>query len=192
MGANDVRWVTRSHIHLDRVASPWLIRRFVDRDAVFEFVEPHDPVPGDATPFALPGADFGPHDERGSTFRKILQAYAIDAVELQRMADVVDAGIVVALGRDPVVEADLLHLAVALAAFSEAMTVLRPDDYENLRDSVMYYDALYQTLWAAHGPAPAADGLVARILAHRQAADWAGLLPRWDVGPVTATDRGAG
>ncbi|MCV7287728.1 chromate resistance protein [Mycolicibacterium wolinskyi] len=181
-------WVTSSRIHLDRVASPWLIRRFVDREATFEFLDPDTAVPPNATPFALSGAKLGPHDEEGSTFRNILNAYAISAPELHRMAGVIEAGIAFAQGKNyPSLDGELLHLAVSLAAFSEAMTILRPDDHENLRDSVIYYDTLYQTLWAEYGPAPAvpSDDLVSRILTYRQAADWAEVLPRWDgAGPA--------
>ncbi|BBX32361.1 chromate resistance protein [Mycolicibacterium mageritense DSM 44476 = CIP 104973] len=177
-------WVTSRRIHLDRVASPWLIRRFVDCGATFEFVDADTAVPADATPFALSGAKLGPHDDQGSTFRKILNAYEISAPELQQMATVIEAGIAFAQGKSyPGLDENLLHLAVSLASFSEAMTILRPDDHENLRDSVIYYDSLYQTLWAGYGPAPAvpSDNLVSRILTYRQATDWAEILPRWDV-----------
>lgn len=185
-------WVTSSRIHLDRVASPWLIRRFIDREATFEFVDPDTAVPTNATPFALSGAKLGPHDEGGSTFRKILNAYAISAPELQQMAGVIEAGIAFAQGKDsPGIDGNLLHLAASLAAFSEAMTILRPDDHENLHDSVIYYDTLYQTLWAEYGPAPAVPtgNLVSRILTYRQAADWAEVLPRWDVPGPASTAR---
>jgi hypothetical protein len=174
-------WVTRSHIHLDRVASPWLIRRFVDREAAFGFLDEGTPVPEGAVAFAIPGAALGPHDRQGSTFRKILLAHSLRAPELQRMADVVDLGIAIALGEwGPAVSADLEGFASGLAAFSEAMTILRPDDHENLRDSAPYYDALYLSLWAAYGDAPSVPpGIVPRIAAYRDAVNWASLLPAW-------------
>src|ERR1700691_2338669 len=64
-----MKWVTRDFVHLDRVASPWLIKRFIDRDAVFVFVPwgAEERRPADAIPFALPGAEIGPHDQEGTT-----------------------------------------------------------------------------------------------------------------------------
>lgn len=177
------RWVTRSGIHLDRVASPWLIQRFVDPEATFGFVGPEDPVPDGAVAFAIPGAPIGPHDADGSAFRKILRAHDVQRPELDRMAEVVEVGIAIATGAAPgnAHERVLAH-GVALAAFSEAVMILRHgDDHAVLRDSAMYYDALYLTLWSAHGmdaPALPAD-IVERLDVLRSAADWGAVLPAW-------------
>jgi hypothetical protein len=172
-------WVTRSRVHLDRVASPWLVLRFVDRDAEFGFVEAGDPVPHGAIGIGIAGAEFGPHDAAGSAFRKILTAYRVQDVALQRMADVVDLGIAIAIGAEGAnLSGDLRRHAEALAAFSEAMVVLRRDDREILVDSVPYYDALYLAIWSVYGPAPdAPEGLAARVDAYRNARDWAAVLP---------------
>ncbi|WP_051791332.1 chromate resistance protein ChrB domain-containing protein [Amycolatopsis jejuensis] len=176
-----MHWVTRSHIHLDRVASPWLIRRFVDTSATFGFADEGERPPDGAVTYAMPGARFGAHDADGSTFRKILSGYALEVSELHRMAAVVDRGIALAQGKEgSALSADLEQAAVALAAFSEAMVVLRPDDAQNLRDSAPYYDALYLTLWATDCARPAfPSDIVARMAAYREAADWASLLPPW-------------
>lgn len=177
-----MHWVTRQHIHLDRVASAWLIRRFIDREASFGFLEEDDEVPADSVPFALPGAQIGPHDDRGSTFRKILSRYSLGAAQLARMADVIEAAMVIAQDKElPPIDMDSHHLAAALVAFSEAMLVLRPDDHENLHASAIYYDALYQTLWAASGSAPSVPpgDMVTRVLTYRSAVDWAVALPTW-------------
>ncbi len=74
-----MHWVTTDHIHLDRVACPWLIRRFIDKDAVFTFLA-RDKVagrPSDAIPFAIPGVELGPHDEHGTCFDKFLRKYRL-------------------------------------------------------------------------------------------------------------------
>lgn len=179
-------WVTRKHIHLDRVASAWLIRRFVDREANFGFLDQDEEVPPDSVPFALPGARIGPHDDRGSTFRKILDGYSLGAGELSRMADVVEAAMVIALEKElPPMDMATHHFAATLVAFSEAMLVLRPDDHDNLRASAIYYDALYQTLWAASAAAPAVPSgdIVTRVLTYRAAVDWAVALPIWTDDP---------
>jgi len=177
------RWVTRSGIHLDRVASPWLIRRFVDPEATFGFVDPEDAVPDGAVAFAIPGAPIGPHDTNGSAFRKILRIHDVQRPELDRMAEVVEVGIAVATGKVPKnARADVLAHGEALAAFSEAVIILRyGDDHAVLRDSAMYYDALYLTLWSACGvdaPALPAD-IVERLGVLRSAAEWGAVLPAW-------------
>lgn len=82
-----MRWVTRDRVHLDRVAAPWLIRRFIDPDADFVLL-PSDSLgdlPDDATPFGLPGVELSSHDENGSTFRKILDIYGLEDAALRRL-----------------------------------------------------------------------------------------------------------
>ncbi len=69
-----MRWVTRSHIHVDRAACAWLIRRFVDQDASFVFVDGPGDAPEDATPFDMPGATLGHHQDRCS-FETVLDVY---------------------------------------------------------------------------------------------------------------------
>jgi hypothetical protein len=56
-----VRWATRKNCHVDRAACAWLIRRFIDADATFVFVDDPDKVPGDATPFDMRGAELSHH-----------------------------------------------------------------------------------------------------------------------------------
>jgi hypothetical protein len=175
-------WVTSASIHLDRVASPWLIRRFIDRDASFGFLRPGDAVPVDAIPFAWPDAELGPHDQHGSAFRKILHKYGPSSSELNQMAVCLEAGIALALGQPlPDLPDDLLAHATSMASFSEAMAVLHGDDDDaNLAASAHFYDAVYVSLWAAGQGAPALTADVrARIAALRGARDWTVLLPPW-------------
>jgi hypothetical protein len=175
-------WVTSASIHLDRVASPWLIRRFIDRGASFGFLRPGDAVPAHATPFALPGAELGPHDQHGSAFRKIFYKYGPPSPELEQMAVCVEAGIALALGQ-PLsdVPGNLLAHATSMTSFSEAMAVLHgDDDNANLAASAHFYDAVYVSLWAAGEAAPAAAADVrTRIDGLRAARDWTAVLPPW-------------
>jgi hypothetical protein len=85
-----MKWVTRDFVHLDRVACPWLIRRFIDTDAEFVFVPwgEESRRPADAIAFAIPGAELGPHDAQGTTFEKLLAKYKLDdpsLAEIQRV-----------------------------------------------------------------------------------------------------------
>jgi len=80
-----VRWATRAGIHVDRTACAWLIRRFVDPDAEFLFVDDPDEVPEDATPFDIRGVELGHHGGEVS-FEAILRRYAL--VEDQALVDI--------------------------------------------------------------------------------------------------------
>lgn len=145
-----MRWVTREHIHMDRVASPWLIQRFIDPDAEFLFIDPNSkPWPADAVPFALPGAEIGPFDGANTTFHKLLRHHALTDPVLHDIADVVRAGIYHLAGSDQgEASAETISLGVALLALSEGVMLRHSDDYDNLRASAEMYDALYAFFWA--------------------------------------------
>src|SRR6266536_2260261 len=75
-----MHWITREHVKVDRVACPWLIRRFIDPDAEFHFV-PADQVAATAeriggTSFDVKGAELGHHGQRCS-FEALLERYAL-------------------------------------------------------------------------------------------------------------------
>ena len=80
-----MRWATRAGIHVDRTACAWLIRRFVDPDAEFLFVDDPDEVPEDATPFDIRGVELGHHGGEVS-FEAILRRYAL--IEDQALVDI--------------------------------------------------------------------------------------------------------
>jgi hypothetical protein len=83
-----VRWATRAGIHVDRTASAWLIRRFVDPDAEFVFVADPDEVPEDATPFDMRGVELS-HRGGECTFEAILRRYELDDRALWEIARIV-------------------------------------------------------------------------------------------------------
>jgi hypothetical protein len=151
-----MKWVTRDFVHLDRVASPWLIKRFIDKDAVFVFVPwgAEDRCPPDAVPFGLPGAEIGPHDEAGSTFQKLLAKYALDDPALHSMAHVIQAGIDYVLHDTQPDAGD--RAAIGLLAISEGTMLLEDDDAAIIARSLPVYDALY-AFFTAH-PLPAHEG----------------------------------
>lgn len=77
-----MKWITRQHVKVDRVACPWLIRRFIDREAEFFFV-PAEAVMAEAerleaTPFDVPGAELG-HHGKACSFEAILDTYGLSA-----------------------------------------------------------------------------------------------------------------
>ena len=86
-----MRWATRRHCHIDRAACAWLIRRYVDQQPEFVFVDDPDDVPEDATPFDLRGADLSHHDGDCS-FETFLRRYDLDDPVLWDLARIVHEG----------------------------------------------------------------------------------------------------
>ena len=83
-----MRWVTRAECHVDRTACAWLIRRYVDPEATFEFVTDADRLPADATPFDIPGQPFSHHDGL-CTFEVMVRHYGLTYPGLERLGQVV-------------------------------------------------------------------------------------------------------
>ncbi len=99
-------WITRSHVHVDRVACPWLIKRFVDSEARFLFVPKGRVLPAaeeiGATPFDVEGVELGHHEGKCS-FEAIIAKYDLTDPALVRMAKIVHAADVAAdLHGDPI------------------------------------------------------------------------------------------
>jgi hypothetical protein len=83
-----MRWATRSGCHIDRAACAWLIRRFLDADADFVFVDDPDEVPADATPFDMPGVELSHHGD-DCTFETMLRRHDLDDPVLWEIAKAV-------------------------------------------------------------------------------------------------------
>jgi hypothetical protein len=134
-----MKWITRSHVHVDRVACPWLILRFVDNQAEFLFVPASQvkTVAADtgAIPFDAPDVELGHHEGRCS-FESIIQKYELKDPSLLRLAKIVHSADVAAdIDKDPI--------ARGLEAIAVGYTLRYPDDEENLLHQFEVYDALY-------------------------------------------------
>jgi hypothetical protein len=81
-------WATRAGCHVDRAACAWLIRRELDPNASFCFVDDPDEVPGDATPFDMPGAGLSHHAD-DCTFETMLRRYQLEDPVLWDIARIV-------------------------------------------------------------------------------------------------------
>jgi hypothetical protein len=135
-----MKWITREKVKVDRVACPWLIRRFIDPVAEFLFV-PADQVMDraaqeGATPFDVPGVELGHHGGRCS-FEAILDKYRLDDPALRLLGQIVH-------GAD--VSPDLYGRpeAPGLKAVAEGFRLLGlRDDHEVLEKESVVYDALY-------------------------------------------------
>jgi hypothetical protein len=83
-----VRWATRRHCHIDRAACAWLIRRFLDPEAEFVFVDDPEQVPADATPFDMRGVELS-HQSGDCSFETFLRRYELDDPVLWDVARIV-------------------------------------------------------------------------------------------------------
>ena len=133
-----MKWITRSHVHVDRVACPWLITRFIDSDAEFLFV-PKSKVmeiaeKEGATAFDTPGAELH-HREDLCTFDVIIKEYELTNKALLRMAKIINAADTNRL------EAD--SLAAGFEAIAVGYSLRYPDDLENIERQFEVYDAMY-------------------------------------------------
>jgi hypothetical protein len=130
-----VKWATRRHCHVDRAACAWLIRRFVDPDPSFVFVDDPDEVPADATPFDMQGVELGHHDGDCS-FEAFLRRYELDDPVLWEIARIVhEADLADELYDAP----EAPGLDVLLRGLS-----LTHDDDELLILSAPLFDGLYE------------------------------------------------
>ncbi len=133
-----MKWVTRERPKVDRVACPWLIKRFVDAQAQFLY------VPGDqvlavaereqAIPFDVPGVELGHHGEECS-FDAIIRKYNLTDPALPRLA-------VIVRGADTAAK-DLTPESRGLEAIAEGFRLVYQDDQEQLEHELPVYAALY-------------------------------------------------
>ena len=137
-------WVTRHRPKIDRIACPWLIRRFVDPNARFLFVAPAEvPAVADrfnATPFDIEGT-FWSHRGDTCTFDTMLTEWGLQTEALQRLALVVRAA--------DTDRHELSPQAAGLLAISVGLSRQYRDDLQQLDAGLQIYDALYR--WARDG-----------------------------------------
>jgi hypothetical protein len=136
-----MKWVTREKARVDRIACPWLIRKFIDPQAEFLYV-PIEKVMDvarkeGATPFDTPGAELHHYEDGGKeyvSFDAIIRRYQLTdmpLLELAKIVRVADGG----SGREPE--------AAGLEAAATGFRILAKDDIENQRLQFPLYDALY-------------------------------------------------
>src|SRR5688500_7406089 len=138
-----MKWITRERPKIDRIACPWLIKRFVDEDAEFIYV-PFDQVIQQANeinaiPFDLPGVEFAHYGDE-CTFDYIIRKHKLTEPALKVMAMIVR-------GADTD-RHDIASQSSGLWAISAGLSENIKDDHELLGKGMMIYDALYT--WAKH------------------------------------------
>jgi hypothetical protein len=137
-----MKWVTREHAKTDRIACPWLIRKFIDPNAEIVYV-PKDEVLGyaereGATSFDAPGAKYT-HRDGMCTFETLVAGYKIDDPAVALLARVVH-------GADVSEDRDATPESAGLEAIADGFALLDLDDQSQLALELPVYDALYA--WA--------------------------------------------
>jgi len=148
-----MKWVTRDHVHLDRMACVWLIKRFVDKEAEFTFVPwgQENLRNPEHIAFSIPNVELSPHDESGTTFQKILRKYGVMDPSLEELAIVIQKGVNHVLhGYHPGAEDRHGQIAVGLLAVSEGLMLTHLSDEEIVEANTPVYDALYDN-FKVHG-----------------------------------------
>jgi hypothetical protein len=130
-------WVTRPRPGVDRMASAWLIRRFIDDQAQFAFAVDQHAVPPDAIPFDMFGVEFSHHGE-GCTFETLCTVFQIDEARVARLAAIVhDLDLKDARFGAPE--------ASTVGAVIEGLQLAHPDDEALLAQGMTLFDSLYRS-----------------------------------------------
>jgi hypothetical protein len=138
-----MKWITRARPKIDRIACPWLIKNFVDKDAEFIYV-PKEQVFDkakelDAIPYDIPGAEYTHYSDE-CTFDYIVKRHALIDPALQQLALIVRGADTDRFGLAP--------QAAGLWAISAGLSYNYHDDQEMLAIGMKLYDALYS--WACY------------------------------------------
>lgn len=138
-----MKWITRERPKIDRIACPWLVKKFVDSNAEFIYV-PKEQVfekakELDAIPYDIPGAEYS-HNGDECTFDFIIKKHKINDPALLQLAEIVR-------GADTD-RFDLAKQSAGLWAISAGLSYNYKNDYEMLETGMKIYDALYS--WAKY------------------------------------------
>jgi hypothetical protein len=139
-------WVTKRRIKVNRAATAWLIRRFIDRDATLLFVEPEEVADvqrrENAKGFDAPGATYPHEDGEGRcSFEALVAAHRADDAGLVALARIVR-------GADFRDQIDVTPESAGLRAISDGFPLITKNDYETAEKAAFLYDALYAALRA--------------------------------------------
>ncbi len=135
-----MKWVTREKAKVDRIACPWLIKNFIDKDAEFLFV-PADQVltvaeKEQAISFDAPNAKFTHTQDGKCTFEVLVEHYKITDPAILRLAKVVH-------GADVPKDVTLTPESAGLQTIAEGFRIISKDDHDNMAKQFAVYDALY-------------------------------------------------
>ena|SRR5215813_8510226 len=138
-----MKWVTRKRIQVNRAATAWLIRRFIDPQAEFIFVDPDQVADIQATTGAIgfdaPDATYSHQDARGRcSFEALVEEHCADDPALEELARIIHGADLKDLGAAPECPG---HLTI-----SRGFPLVAGDDHETMEKTRFLYDALYASL----------------------------------------------
>jgi len=133
-----MKWVTREKARVDRIACPWLITRFIDKEPTFLFVPARDVLAvakqEEAIPYDVPGVELGHHGDDCS-FDAFLDRYKLTDPALLELAPIVRGADTEARGLTPE--------SAGLYAVATGFQAIARDDFDNMKLQFPVYDALY-------------------------------------------------
>lgn len=136
-------WVTRHNPHVDRCASAWLIKRFIDKKARFTFVSKDNPIPKGATAFTLPKAEIKPVEKEKTTYDVLIEKYKIqDSLALRIGEFIHDFEIDAEENPNKVKLKETLGLCYVLKGLDKTSRT----DNEIVEKGLVVLDALYKSL----------------------------------------------
>lgn len=135
-----MKWVTRKGAKVDRIASPWLIKKFIDKEADFLFVPKEEVLSTaekeGAISFDAPGAKYTHTADGRCTFEILIEHYKIADEAVKKLAKVVH-------GADVPKDIGITPESAGLRTIAEGFHLISKDDHENMKQQFAVYDALY-------------------------------------------------
>lgn len=135
-----MKWVTREKAKVDRIACPWLIKNFIDKEAEFIFVPPNQVLTvakkENAISFDAPGAKFTHSSDGKCTFEVLVEYYKIKDKAIQKLAKVVH-------GADVPEDIGTTPESAGMRTIADGFRLISKDDQENMLKQFAVYDALY-------------------------------------------------
>lgn len=135
-----MKWVTREKAKVDRIACPWLIRKFIDKEAEFLFVPENQVLPvakeHNAISFDAPNAQFTHTPDGKCTFEALIEHYKIIDEAVLKLAKVVH-------GADIPKDIDATPESAGLRTIADGFRLISQDDHDNMSKQFAVYDALY-------------------------------------------------
>lgn len=138
-----MKWVTRTKPHVDRCASAWLIKRFIDKTAKFDFIEKEGPIPRGSIAFTLPAAEIKPVEGRKTTYDVLLAKYDVHDQVAMRIGGII---------HDFEIDADedanrvALKETLGLCYILKGLDPTSKSDHEIIDKALVVMDAFYAAL----------------------------------------------
>ena len=135
-----MKWVTREKAKVDRIACPWLIKNFIDKEAEFIFVPTEEVLSTaeqeNAISFDAPGAKFAHSEDGKCTFEVLVEHYNIKDRAVQKLAQVIH-------GADVPHDLGITPESAGVRTIAHGFRLISKDDHDNMSKQFTVYDALY-------------------------------------------------